>query len=292
MTSNEQKGPTMDRRKKILTAAGVIAGLLVIYFVYEHLMYVTTDNAQIEAHSLMVAAKVGGYVREVPISEGQSVKKGDLLVEIDPRDYQNILRQVKGELTSIEARRRDAERNFRRLSELYSKGAVSQQQYDTAASSFSEAKAKYDAIAAQVDQAQLNLDNTRLVAPTDGFIAKKSVEAGQLASPGVPLIGFVGAGERWVTANFKETEIGDIRLGAAVKVSVDAISGRSFIGKVAAISSATGATFTLLPPDNATGNFTKVVQRVPVKIALENLSAADIELLKAGLSADVKISKH
>lgn len=282
----------MDGRKKILTGAGAVAALLVVYFVYEHFMYVTTDNAQVEAHSLMVAAKVGGYVREVPVVEGQSVKKGDLLVQIDPRDYENTLKQVKGELTSIEARRRDAERNFRRLSELYAKGAVSQQQFDTASSGFSEVKAKYDAISAQVDQAQLNVENTRLLAPSDGFIAKKSVESGQLASPGVPLIGFVAAGERWVTANFKETEIESVRIGAPVTVSVDAVSAHSFQGKVVSISSATGATFTLLPPDNATGNFTKVVQRVPVKISLENLSEADVALLRAGLSADVKVSKH
>lgn len=282
----------MDGRKKILTIAGAVAALLVVYFVYEHFMYVTTDNAQVEAHSLMVAAKVGGYVREVPVVEGQSVKKGDLLVQIDPRDYENTLKQVKGELTSIEARRRDAERNFRRLSELYAKGAVSQQQFDTASSGFSEVKAKYDAISAQVDQAQLNVENTRLLAPSDGFIAKKSVESGQLASPGVPLIGFVAAGERWVTANFKETEIESVRIGAPVTVSVDAVSSHSFQGKVVSISSATGATFTLLPPDNATGNFTKVVQRVPVKIQFEGVNEQDIQALRAGLSVYVKVSKH
>jgi membrane fusion protein (multidrug efflux system) len=144
---------------------------------------------------------------------------------------------------------------------------------------------------AQVAQAELNLENTKIKAPSDGFIAKKSVEVGQLAAAGVPLIGFVDAGERWVTANFKETEISDIHPGNRVWVDVDAISGKTFTGKVESLSSATGATFALLPPDNATGNFTKVVQRVPVRIHLENLTPEDVEMLRAGLSADVKVEK-
>ena len=125
----------------------------------------------------------------------------------------------------------------------------------------------------------------------NGLIGRESVEVGQLASPGLPLIGFVSSEERWVTANLKETEIEHIKLGANAKIEVDAIGGRTFQGQVTAISSATGSTFALLPPDNATGNFTKVVQRVPVKIQLKNLTNEDIELLKVGLSAVVKISK-
>jgi membrane fusion protein (multidrug efflux system) len=108
----------------------------------------------------------------------------------------------------------------------------------------------------------------------------------------VPLIGFIDGGSRWVTANFKETEIEGVKVGAKADVDVDAISSRKFHGIVESISSATGATFTLLPPDNATGNFTKVVQRVPVRIRLENLSATDIRILRAGLSAGVKVLKH
>lgn len=281
-----------NNKQKILTAIGAISFLIVAYFVFEHIMYVTTDNAQIEAHSVMLAPKVPGFVVTVNIEEGQKVKKGDVLLAIDERDYQNTLKQVTSELNSIEARKRDAERNYKRISELFSKGAVSQQQYDTSSATFSDLKAKYDAVSAQLAQAQLNLENTKIKAPTDGFIAKKSAELGQLAAAGVPLVGFVSSEDRWVVANFKETEIEGIKVDAKVKIEVDAISGRHFEGKVMSISSATGATFTLLPPDNATGNFTKVVQRVPVKIKFEGLTEQDIEVLKAGLSANVKVSKH
>ncbi|WP_291516247.1 HlyD family secretion protein [Bdellovibrio sp. ArHS] len=282
----------MDKKKKILSGIGALAAVGCLYFIYEHFMYVTTDNAQVEAHSVMIAAKVGGYVKAVHVSEGVRVKQGDLLVELDERDYQNTLRQIRGELSSVEARKRDLEKNQRRLSELLSKGVVSQQQYDGASTAFAEAKAKFEALSAQVAQAELNFENTKIKAPSDGFIAKKSVEVGQLAAPGVPLIGFVDSGERWVTANFKETEIEGVQPGKRVNIDVDAISGKSFVGVVESISSATGATFTLLPPDNATGNFTKVVQRVPVKIKFENVTAEEVEALKAGLSAFVKVHKH
>ncbi len=282
----------MEKKQKILFGVGSIAIVLVSYFIYEHFTYVTTDNAQVEAHAVMLAPKVGGFIKQVNVVEGQQVKKGDLLVKIDDRDYQNVYTQMKGELTSLLAKKNDSERNFQRIASLYKSGAVSQQQFDASQTSFSDVKAKNDVVSAQVSQAQLNLDYTEIKAPFDGVIAKKSVEEGQLAAPGVPLIGFVENGERWVTANFKETEIESIKIGSKAHIKIDAISSHGFEGTVVSISSATGATFALLPPDNATGNFTKVVQRVPVKIKLENLSAGDIGLLKAGLSADVKVSKH
>lgn len=276
-------------KRIVLTIVGVVALIVAGYFIYEHFMYVETDNAQIEANTVMLAPKVGGYIVAVNIVEGQSVKKGDVLVRIDERDYQNALTQAKSEVLSVQARMRDAERNYKRLQSLFSSGAVSQQQFDTATSGYNDVKAKYDAASAQVAQAELNLANTQIRAPMDGFIARKSVEQGQLAAPGVPLIGFVGAGERWVTANFKETELKNIQVGKEVDIDVDALPGRDYHGKVESISAATGARFTLLPPDNATGNFTKVVQRVPVRIKMEGLKPEDVTQLKAGLSAVVKV---
>jgi len=281
-----------NKKNVFLSIGGAIAFVVVCYFVYQHMIHVSTDNAQVDAHSVMLSPKVGGYIVKVNVVEGQKVKKDDILVEIDDRDYINTLTQVKGDLTSLEARKHDLEKNYHRLQDLYSKGVVSQQQYDTASSNFSETKAKYDATAAQVAQAQLNYEYTKIKAPSDGFIAKKSAEVGQLAAPGVPVIGFVDLGERWVTANFKETELEGISLGNHVDIDVDAISNKKFHGEVVAISSATGATFTLLPADNATGNFTKVVQRVPVKIEFKDLTTQEVELLKAGLSAIVSVKKN
>lgn len=292
MTSDNQPQKKLgDKQRKILKGVAAAASLFALYFGFQSIAYEKTDNAQVEAHAVLLAPKIAGYVTKVNVIEGQKVKAGDVLVEIDERDYQNALAVVKGEAASIEAKRHDAEKNYKRISELFSHGAVSQAQFDQATALWRDQKARFDAVNAQVSQSELNLWNTKIRAPADGLIARKSVEAGQLAAVGVPLIGFVGSQERWIVANFKETQIAGIKIGAKVHVSVDAISGKSFEGTVESLSAATGATFTLLPPDNATGNFTKVVQRVPVRIKLENLSTADIDALRAGLSADVRVSK-
>lgn len=281
----------MANKKHIMMGVGGVLSLAVAYAVVQHLRFISTDNAQIHAHTVLLAPKVAGLVVKVQVDEGQQVKEGDVLVELDDRDYQNTLKQVRGELSSIEARKEDAERNFHRVENLIKNGALSQQQFDAAHTTVSELRAKAEAISAQLAQAELNVQHTHIKAPSDGFIAKRSVEVGQLAAAGVPLLGFVDARERWVEANFKETDIADIKVGAAVNVEVDAVDGKKFHGKVSSLSAATGSTFTLLPPDNATGNFTKVVQRVPVRIVLQDLTPEEIQSLRAGLSAVVNVHR-
>ncbi|MGZ6419223.1 MAG: efflux RND transporter periplasmic adaptor subunit, partial [Pseudobdellovibrio sp.] len=228
---------------------------------------------------------------QVKVSVGQKLKKGDVMVQIDDRDYKSALEAAKSEVLSLEARKKDAEKNYYRLRELLSKSVVSQQQYDSGTAGYNEVKAKYDSAVARATQAELNLEFTQLKAPADGIVAKSSAEVGQLAGLGTPLVGFVTSDERWITANFKETDLDKIKVGKEVEVSVDALSDR-FKGTVESLSSATGATFTLLPPDNATGNFTKVVQRVQVRVKLNNLTQEQIDQMQAGLSAVVKVHRH
>jgi membrane fusion protein, multidrug efflux system len=282
----------MSTKQKVISLVIAVALVVGAYMIYQNFMFEETDDAQIEGHSFLLAPKVTGYILKVNVVEGQKVKAGDTLIEIDPRDYENILKQSQSELTSVTARRADTEKNFHRLNELFSKAAVSRQQFDTAATVYSEAKARFDAITAQVNQAQINLDYTQIKAPMNGIIARKSAEVGMLATPGIPLLGFVDTEERWVTANFKETDLGGVKVGAKVDIDVDAVDHRSYHGEVQAIMPATGAVFTLLPPDNATGNFTKVVQRVPVKIAFKDLKPDDMDILRAGLSVVVKVHKR
>src|SRR5262245_38711445 len=129
----------MDKRKKILTGVGIAAAIALSYFLFEHFMYVTTDDAYVEAHTVLMAPKVAGYVTKVNVNSGQKVKKDEVLAEIDSRDYENALVQAKGELASLEARRRDADRTFQRISDLYKGGAVSQQQFDTANATHTDA---------------------------------------------------------------------------------------------------------------------------------------------------------
>ncbi|MDH4467006.1 MAG: HlyD family secretion protein [Bacteriovoracaceae bacterium] len=282
----------MKKQKKIMLSLLLFFSAISAYFIIQHMLYETTDNAQIDGHFFMLAPKVSGFIKKVHVKEGQKVKEGDVLVEIDARDFQYSLDQMQGEMVSKQATLEDAKKNAQRMISLFASGAVSQQQRDAARSLMLESQASYESLSARVSQAKLNLENTFIKAPMDGFIAKKSVEEGQLASVGTPLFGFVGSKQRWVVANLKETQIESIHPGSKAEVSIDAYSGKTYFGVVESISAATGSLFSLLPPDNATGNFTKVVQRIPVHILLQNLNESDIEILKLGLSAEVKIRKN
>lgn len=277
------------RRRNVLAGVTALVGITALYFIFQSIFYVSTDNAQIQARTVMLSPKVAGYVTRVNVEENQKVKAGDVLLEIDNRDYSNTTSQVESEKASLQARAEDARRNFSRIDELFRSGAATRQQLDTARATAQELSRKLEALQSQVEQAKLNLAYTQVRAPTNGTIARKSVEVGMFAPVGSPLLGFVSSESRWVIANFKENEIKNIAPGNRAHVEVDAIPGRSFEGEVESLSPATGATFTLLPPDNAVGNFTKVVQRVPVRVKLTGLNEQDIDQLRVGLSAEVKV---
>jgi membrane fusion protein (multidrug efflux system) len=159
---------------------------------------------------------------------------------------------------------------------------------NTAEAGVRVANARTMAARANVANSQLQLDYTRITAPASGEVSRKQVEVGQLVAPGQPLMSIVADTGVWVTANFKETQLATIRPGQPVEFEIDAYGGCVGEGKVASVSGATGAKFALLPPDNATGNFTKVVQRVPVRIAVTKPCAAN-RPLRPGLSVVVHI---
>ena len=278
-----------DKKKKGMIIAGVIAVIGVVYFFYNYLFYVSTDNAQIQANTVILTARVSGYVSKVSVEEGQKVKAGETLVSIDPKDYKSRISQSENELGSVVARVQDAERNYGRIQKLFEEGAVSAQQRDSALATYQELSRRTKALQAQADISSNSLNDTQIRAPSNGTIAKKAAEVGMLANPGTPLLAFVSDESRWVVANFKETDLGSVKVGQKVSIEVDAIPGREFKGEVEAFYPATGAIFSLIPPDNATGNFTKVVQRVPARFKLLDLKKEDIELMKAGLSAIVSV---
>lgn len=150
------------------------------------------------------------------------------------------------------------------------------------------AKARVQQAEAAASQAQLNLQYTTLQAPVSGIISNKSVEVGQVVQPGQPLLAIVPLGDIWVTANFKETQLNHMRPGQPASISVDAYGGRTYRGHVDSLAAATGARFSLLPPENATGNYVKVVQRVPVKIVFEK-GQDPTHVLRPGMSVDVTV---
>src|ERR1700694_5496797 len=160
---------------------------------------------------------------------------------------------------------------------------------NTAEAGVRVASARTMAARAAAENAQLQLDYTRITAPASGEVSRKQVEVGQLVAPGQPLLSIVADTGVWVTANFKETQLATIRPGQPVEFEIDAYGGCVGEGKVASVSGATGAKFALLPPDNATGNFTKVVQRVPVRIAVTKPCSGN-HPLRPGLSANVHVN--
>ncbi|WP_246739598.1 HlyD family secretion protein [Martelella sp. HB161492] len=312
---------------------------------------VSTDDAFIEGDIAVMAPKVSGYVVEVPVSNNQQVKKGDLLVKIDDGDYKNALSQAEAQLNaqqvSMQAtqaqiegakaslQQAEANRNaldpqidnaktaLTRATTLKEKGAATVAAFDDARSALDQLKAKVDAANAavavakasintyqaqlaqqqaalkelqlSVDLAKRNLGFTEIRAPFDGVFGNKSVQLGDLVSTGSRLGSLVPTHQLYIVANFKETEIDKLGIGAKVKVRVDAFEAHDFTGTVVSLSPATGSVFALLPPQNATGNFTKVVQRIPVRISIPD-DVLDRDFLKAGLSviveADSRTAPH
>jgi membrane fusion protein (multidrug efflux system) len=291
-TVTKPKGVSSDVKRMGAIAAGVAVLAGIGYLGYQSYFYVSTDNAQVGASATLLSSRVSGIVVRADVDENQKVKAGQVLVEVKPDDYQNSVDQLQSDMEATAAQLKGAQSNYRRTLELFKKGASTQERLDAAEAQFHSLDEKLKSAQAQLNEAKLNLNYTKIVAPVDGKVGKKSFELGMLAVAGQPLMGFVAGNERWITANLKETDMDNITEGKKAYVTVDAIPGREFEGVVESISPATGATFSLLPPDNATGNFTKVVQRVPVRIKLLNLSEHDIDRLQIGLSADVKIRVH
>ncbi len=280
------------RKNLFIRGAVIIAAVLAAFFIVRAYLWESTDDAYVQAHSLMLSARIGGTVQKVLVDENDKVKAGQLLAQIDDRDYSAAYNQAVADEASIQADLEQASLDYERVSKLYKEAAVSKQQYDAALARFRNLQSRLKADQFKADQAKLNLGYTQITAPEDGAIAKKSVEPGMVIPPGQALFGFVSSQERWVTANFKETQLSRVKIGQKVDVEVDALNGKKLQGVVDSIGSATGSTFTLLPPDNSTGNFTKVVQRVPVKIKLLNLTSEAIDRLAAGLSAVVDVRVH
>ncbi len=231
-----------------------------------NLRFEETDNAYTAAHVAALSPKVAGLVTEVLVEENYKVKKGQVLVRIDSRDYVNALNGLKAELAEVETTTGLAQKNNKRSAMLYSQKAVAEQDRDNDFTKLRELQNKSDVLKAKIAEAQLNLDFTEIRAPSDGTIGKKLVEPGMVINPGQPLLAFVDAEAPWVVANFKETQLRKMRIGQKTEIEIDSIGGKTFEGVIESFAPGSGATFALIPPDNATGNFTKIVQRVPVRI--------------------------
>jgi membrane fusion protein (multidrug efflux system) len=224
---------------------------------------------------------------------------------------------VQAQIDAAKSALAKATADLARYKELAAKQIVSKQQLDAAQATFDQAtanlaavqrqagtaaaqlsnaeiggklaRARYESAKATRDNAALQLSYTKVVSPVAGIVSRKQIEVGQLVQPGQPLLTLVSDSAVWVTANFKETQLADIRIGQVVAIEVDSYPGCTAEGKVESFSAATGAKFALLPPDNSTGNFTKVVQRVPVRIQVTNGCGAD-KPLRPGMSVTAHVT--
>lgn len=221
-------------------------------------------------------------------------------------------------IAGTKAEMENAERDMERYSALLKEKAVTAKQYDDARTRYETLKAKYDMLCRQkqsstltkdeqsqkldqqianislaeasMDLATLDLSYTVITAPADGYTSRRTIQEGQLVQPGQTLLSIVDENEVWVIANYKETQTAKMKLGDKVKITVDAIPGIEYIGRIEAISNATGAQYSIVPQDNATGNFVKVEQRIPVKICFTaDNSPEHIRRLRAGLNVECKL---
>jgi membrane fusion protein (multidrug efflux system) len=246
----------------------------------------STDDAVIAARTFSIQPKVAGYIIAVPVTDDQHVAAGGLIARIDDRDYRAALDQAKGQLGHDQALLDQAQRNLGRYQTLAKTNSIAQQQVDDQGYLVEQDKATVALDQANVDAAQLNLSHTAVTADQAGRVVNLTAAVGQFAQAGTTLTNFV-PNEIWVTANFKETQLDAMRPGQAVTLTIDAYPDRAIRGHVASIQSGSGPAFSLLPPENATGNWVKIVQRVPVKIIMDN-PPTDVAP-GPGMSVDVSV---
>jgi membrane fusion protein (multidrug efflux system) len=302
----------------------------------------STDDAVVAADVSTLSAQIGGTVKELKFSDFQKVAKGDVLAEIDDREYRAAMKIAEASLASAEsalanlgnqidlqkaavlaaqaqresanAQLIQADQEFKRQSSLG--GATTQQMLQQAKSAFLQAQAaeriadaaieqqnaqlkvlsgQEPLLRAQVTGAQGSLETsrirlgyTRIVSPFDGVVGRRLVHEGDLVATGSSIVSLVPLPQVYVTANFKETQLANMRPDGRAEIHVDSFPGERLSGRVSRLAPASGSVFALLPPDNATGNYTKVVQRLPVRIDLDPGQAV-AERLRPGMSATVRV---
>lgn len=342
---NPAAPPASKSKLPMTIAAAAVTALIVVaaYFAISGWYSESTDDAYVEAHLTLVAAKVSAYVQTLRVDDNAKVTKGQLLIELDPRDYAVAVdvaqanleaaqgrrleaktrigiadadaAQTRAELTVARANAALAESNWKRLRSVSDERAVSSERVDTATAAANATGATVtaaetrvrsalrsadlaraqlrtaDASVAQaqaaLDQARLNLSYTKITAAQSGLIAHKTVVEGNYVQPGQTLFSIVPA-VPYVIANFKETQLERIQPGQSATVRVDAYPKLKLNGRVESLQGGTGSAFALLPPENATGNFVKVVQRVPVKIVFEDPGEAG-KWISPGMSVEARV---
>jgi membrane fusion protein (multidrug efflux system) len=271
------------------------------YYLLERQRYVTTEDAYVEGNIALISPLVTGIVSQIAFKENQLVKKNDILLSIDDRDYRlkvtqaqanvnsevEIIKQLRN-MTMQEQQSPSVEKmQNNKKNESIQPTAIVNQKPPSFDIDISEHEARLGNFRTELTEAKNLLEQTKIRAPFNGIVSNSHVQPGQLVRPGITLAYIVEKNNIWIKANFKETKLQSIRQGLPVTIKVDAFPNLEFTGKVDSIAPATGSEFSILPEENATGNFTKILRRVPVKITFD--PTEKLRFLKPGLSVTVKI---
>lgn len=278
------------KRVIVPTITAIVLLVLGLIISINSIFYKSTDDAFVEGHIISVAPRVSGPVVKLLIDDNQEVKKGDLLLEIDPTDYEVKLRQKESKLEEARAALKKAQSqaekdtaDYERYSAMLEKGISSKQDFDNSQNNFKSSQSSIEEITAmikrleaEVEQAKLDLSYTKVFAAEDGRITHRTVEQGNYVQIAQPMFAIV-PDKVWIVANFKETQVANMKKGQPVKIKIDAYGHKKFKGEVDSLQMASGAKASLFPPENAVGSYVKIVQRIPVKIVFtEDISGYNV----------------
>lgn len=298
----------MYRRRRVIIPVAILVALALggAWYWYVNLRgYITSDDAYVDANRVAISSKILGRVARLAVDEADSVTAGEVLVTLDSTDLSAQMAQATAALAlareSVTLSRVNlarAQDDFRRADQQFKTAVITKEQYDHARSALDAAGAELGISVSRVGTAQAQvgvvraqLDNCTIVSPVNGKVAKRWVLQGDVVQPGQPVFSVYDGSQIWVTANLEETNLGALKLGDDVGISVDSYPDRIFGGKVFQFGGSTAAQFSLIPPNNASGNFTKVTQRVPIKISIEERTpgVASRAVLLPGMSVEIRI---
>ena len=319
--SQEKTEAKQPKKRKIVIPVVIILAIVAGIYLFKESHYQSTDDAYIEADIIQVTPKVSGHIIESYIQDNMEIKKGDLVAKIDDSIYKEKYEKAKANYERAISNQKNAKANLSasdsevklaktdldRYKALYAEGAVSKQVLDKAQTQyesvlanhtraqeqmFSDGRSVADAdlksLKAEMAQARLNLEYTRVVAPNSGVVTNRRIEKGSYVSIGTPLFAVV-PDKVWIVANFKENQVGLMKPGQKVDIKIDAYKNKKFVGHIDSIQRASGAKSSLFPPENAVGSFVKIVQRIPVKIVFDEEIDKNEYNIVSGMSVVPKV---
>ena len=295
-------------RKRVMVPAFIAVFILAAAFLYWYLYFrgtVSTDDAFIDGNRVTISSKYLGRISQLSVDEGSVVKKGDVLVKLDVSDLSAQEKQGRAALEFAKESAGLADINLEKAQEDYSRAEkqydnqiITKEQFDHAKKALQAAKAQSDISTAQIAtaKAQLGVTETQLgnmsiTAPMDGVVSKRWALPGDVVQMGQPILSIYDIDHLWVTANVEEANFSQLKLGQNVHIFVDSYGGKKFDGKIIQLGANTAGQFSLIPPNNASGNFTKISQRIPIKISIAYegpKNKAEPELVP-GMSVEVKL---